>query len=856
MAAATTPTKQHVYKLGVYGVKGSGKTCILSAFALPRVPHPCGFSCSWIQSVAEHSLPTDNEGREKSQHPLHVGWRYLSQQKEKLRTGSIPEPTSLQAPMAFRFEFSTPQRGTRHVELIDYAGELVTVSTSDFAAALRKHMNNCDGLLILAETPFPQHDQAPFADELKKLQDAFSQLRSEKGAGSRDALPVAILFNKWDRRNGDAPSQDTASQLIREFLEQSPPPTHASLVDAIRNAVGQENLRCFPVSAFGRHKRLDNGQEVPELANGQLQSFGLEDGFVWALTRADELEAARIETAADSLSAYKFWQLFLGCAPGDASPTLPWLERLFGVSAWRTWARAWALNKRLINGDSLKHGNEAQARVAFNRCATQVVSGVCAAMLVLSAYDLSRFVGVRSVQRNLASTDVDLKTAELWLNKYHASWTLPHLFSRLWLSPKQALALREEIQNVREERAWAKVDGSEGKVTVAFAKQYLKDFPEGRKASDAWIIVRGDEFMSDEGENLVWLEKILLDVDVVEGTQPTDINDLESLFEKVNGVPKPEATTEKVLALQNDVRRRIVEKRKQIFDKIAAEKWELFRGNYNALIQTGKIAQAADLLQRRLPKDQQWRVLKDDFSRRAVAIIVGKVNEEIGRYGWQRARELASLVGDPNVIELLEPSQLKELAGLKETVASREDAHMYGQIVRNKPACRDQIDAYLSRAPLQRMQEPVRAYRTYLDKLEGPLDLTLSLKSIEWGKDYRGGFWYGPYEKSEVYVSLDGQEKMHSAPIKSEPLDVSHDVGSVVIPDKRLGDQVKVIVAIKGHWGLVETLMEDGGRVEWSGLLRELSGTPLHARGEGWTNTVTLTLDGIPPEPNLPPWGE
>jgi len=856
MAVATSPTKQHVYKLGVYGVKGSGKTCILSAFALPRIPHPCGYSCGWIQSVSEHPLPTDNEEREKSSHPLHVGWRYLNEQKEKLRTGSIPEPTSLQAPMAFRFEFSTPQRGTRHVELIDYAGELVTVSTSDFATALRKHINECDGLLILAETPFPQHDQSPFADELKKLQDAFSQLRSDKGAGSRDTLPVAILFNKWDRRNGSTPSHDTASQLVLEFLEQFPPPTHASLVDAIRNAVGQENLRCFPVSAFGRHKRLDNGQEVPEPVNGQLQSFGLEDGFVWALTRADELEAAQIETAADSLSACKFWQLFVGCAPGDGSSTLPWLERLRGVSAWRTWVRAWTLNKRLIEGDSLKPRNEAQARVAFNRCASQIISGVCAAMLVLSAYDVSKVVGIRSVQRNLASTDAELKNAELWLNNYHASWTLPHLFSRLWLSPKQALAIREEIQDVREKRAWAKVDGSEGKLAVVAAKHYLEDFPEGRMSSEAWIIVRGDEFLGAEGENLVWLEKILLNVDVVEGTQFTDINDLESLFEKVNAVPKPEATTEKVLALQNDVRRRIVEKRKQIFDKIAAEKWELFRGNYNALIQTGKIAQAADLLQRRLPKDKEWRVLKDDFSKRAVSLVVEKVNEEIGRYGWQRARELASLAGDPNVIELLEPSQLKELVRLKETVASREDAHMYGQIVRNKPECTKQIDAYLARAPLQRMQEPVRVYRNYLEQLEGPLDLTLHLKSVEWGGGYRGGVFYGDYEYSDISVALDGQVVLAEPKTQSKPNTAIRDVAQAVIPGKRLKDHVQVIVSITGLYGVWSTSRTEGGRAEWKGLLKQLNGTPLVAAENGWRNIVTLTLDGIPPEPNLPPWGE
>jgi hypothetical protein len=854
------PKSKHVYRLGVYGVKGSGKTCILSALALSRVPHPRDFSCSWIEQVPEHPLPTDNDAREQSMHPLHVGWRYLVEQKEQLRTGSIPEPTKLQPPMAFRFEFGSPLRGRRHVELIDYAGELVEVSTSTFAAKLRNHLNECDGLLILAETPAPQNDQAPFADALKMLQDAFSQLRSEKGGGSRDALPVAILFNKWDRRGNAAPTENTADLVVQQFLDQTPPPAHASLVSAIRNAVGKENLRCFPVSAFGRHKMLADGREVPELANGQLQSFGLEDGFVWTLARADELEVACIEIATEKLTAGKFLQLMWGCDPGDSQPSQPWLEWFRGVSAYRTWARAGNLNRRLIQGDSLKQRVQSQVLVAGKRFASQLLAGFCAITMLflfgVLAWDVYKFREATSAKTNLASTDEDLRNAVQWLNGYHASWAIIHPLMRVGLSPQEALTIREEIQRLREQRSWAKVEGSEDKLSVAFAKQYLKDFPEGSKAAAAWIIVRGDEFKGAESDNLVWLEKIVLAVDVVDGTQTTDINDLESLFEKVAAVPMPEAATEKVLALQHDVRRRIVEKRKQVFDKIAAEKWELFRGNYNALMQTGKISQAADLLQRRLPKDQQWRVLKEDFSTRAVTLIVAKVNEEIGRYGWQRARECAALAADPNVIELLEPAQIKGLAGLKETVASREDAHMYGQIVRNKPDCRNQIEAYLARAPLQRMQDQVRAYLTYLDSLEGPLDLTLNLKSVNWGQGYRGGVFYGSYEKSDVTVSLDGQVVLQSQSQPSVENTDLHDVASEAMPARRLDKPVSVVVEIKGHWGLLKTELTDGGRAEWSGPLKQLNGKPLSVNGNGWRNTVTLTLDGIPSEPRLPPWGE
>jgi hypothetical protein len=36
-----------VYRLAVYGLSASGKTCVPAALAMPRHSHPLGHTCTW-----------------------------------------------------------------------------------------------------------------------------------------------------------------------------------------------------------------------------------------------------------------------------------------------------------------------------------------------------------------------------------------------------------------------------------------------------------------------------------------------------------------------------------------------------------------------------------------------------------------------------------------------------------------------------------------------------------------------------------------------------------------------------------------------------------------------------------------
>lgn len=197
MLARNSPGDSHVYRLALYGVRSSGKTCILSALTLPRVAHPRAYSCQWIESVPGHPLPAGAPDTWTTEDPYHVGWRWLQAQRERLRRGELPVPNPNRADaMRFLFDFGSRDRGTRHIELIDYSGELLTASASELARRLRDHMRLCDGLLILAEVPYPGRDSSLLAEDLEKLQGAFRLLLNERDSGPRQPWPIALLFNK------------------------------------------------------------------------------------------------------------------------------------------------------------------------------------------------------------------------------------------------------------------------------------------------------------------------------------------------------------------------------------------------------------------------------------------------------------------------------------------------------------------------------------------------------------------------------------------------------------------------------------------------------------------------------------
>ena len=142
-------------------------------------------------------------------------------------------------------------------------------------------MQTCDGILLLAETPRPERPLAPLTGEFENLKEAFSILLDQRDTGPEQNWPVALLLNKWDRQGDvDFQNPEYEDSKLRTFLEHPDLP-HRSLIRVVENVVKPDNVRIFPVSAFGENVILPNGEEVPRRNGPRLQSFRLEDPFVW-----------------------------------------------------------------------------------------------------------------------------------------------------------------------------------------------------------------------------------------------------------------------------------------------------------------------------------------------------------------------------------------------------------------------------------------------------------------------------------------------------------------------------------------------------------------------------------------------
>ncbi|MBI5764289.1 MAG: hypothetical protein HZA51_12275 [Planctomycetes bacterium] len=860
MAIGLNSIEHQAYRLALYGVRSSGKTCILSALSLPRVAHPEGFSCSWIEHVPGHPLPSGDPVTWTTDDPFHVGWKWLSEQRSRLKNGELPAPNpNRENVMRFLFEFGSRNHGTLHVELMDYSGELITASASELAAKLRDHMRDCDGLLVLAEVPYPGRDHAPLADDLEKLKGAFLLLLDERGAGPMQEWPIALLFNKWDRRADDDCDGDAQKRgMIAAFLNQSPQPPHASLVNTIRNAVGDDNYRCFPVSAFGAHEIRSDGAEVPRLNGPLLESRGLEDGFIWVAEQCDALRVKRLEDATSACSWWAFQQILLGTTEvGAGREQSAWKNWFRGVSAASAIKTAWKLRQRFPENSLLRIRTIGAMRKLGLKLASQVV--VCFFVLV------ALFVGVETIfdgvsYRKILATRDDpaantekLQQGEKWLHQYFVSPGFCHWLScQTILDRSEAHSLLVQFRTRRDETLWKTVTNAQNPQThLNLVRKYLDSFPKGLHHSEAETLVADAERQAQETKNAEYLSQLKLKINAIPPTSTTQLDILHKLNEEIGTIPYPDVSSAPIVKLQQALRVRIAQKQTQVAEAERQADWETFKQRYFSLMQNKNVGDAARELESRIPKGADLQALVADFAKHAPSIIQGKVQDASKARFWQLARESARLSDNPNVVKLLPGPAIKELHKLGQEIDVAEDRDLYDQIFRYKPQCEDQIGAYLSRAPLKAMEAEVKEYRDWVTKRKGTMDLTLSLASIQWHDKYWA--WRVNYY-NDVTVTVKGKPVIIGTGILSKANTRSVDLGDAKL-EAGLNETITIEVSVEAKHGWVVKSTMSGGSGTWTGTPYQLrSGVTIDLSGDGFTNKATFSLTGFPPEPPLPEW--
>jgi len=852
---------QKIYRLALYGVRSSGKTCILAALSLPRFPHPDKLSCSWIENADEPTSPSGNQQTPNRSDPVRAASKWLQEQRTRLRRGELPRANPVsEGAMKFIFDFGAPHQGTRRVELIDYSGELITASANELAAQLREHMRHCDGLLILAEVPPQSRECGVLAEDLEKLKAAFLVLLKERDSSSQTDWPIALLFNKWDRRGNQIDfSNRSPTQVVDEFLKAAP--LHSSLVQTLHNAAGKDNVRCFAVSAFGAHKVREDGAEAPVLDGGLLKSWRLEDGFVWVMDRVDELEVEGLEHAAKRAKWWAFWQPLIGRWKVVDFYRFPRLQQSFrGVSPCAAIYAGLKLLPRFPKSSEFRKRTSVTLGVLRRKLASQIVTFwvflYASLILGFTGYDAMRYRSVVVTESKTDSTEEQILNAEIWLDKYYKAPTyLRWLSYWMVLSREEAFSLLTELTTRRDDMLWEQVSGASPSGKVSAAQKYLKFFPvQGRHTQEALGIVETANHQENLDKNKSYLKDLEKKLQLLIVNTDTRLSDLNALSHEVDALPYPDARSDKLEEQQQKLRTQISQKISEVAQLQRLAAWEKFRQTYIALIGDGNIQQAARLLVERQPTEpdqQQLMQLKQDFQKRAPPIIRQKVDDFLKYRRFEDARKAAQLRADPNVAELLPPAVITELAALDEKINEAVDLDLYSQIIKYKPQCNDQITAYLTKAPLKTMQQEVHKYQRSLADMEGPLNLTLKLSAVQWHNHYYSSFYT---YRNKIDVFLAGKHLVTVPEVVSKPNGVSKDLGEATFR-AYLNDTITIKVDVVAKYGALWDSTMPGGSGSWTGTPNQLrSGVTIDLNGDGFTNRATFAIEGIPPEPPLPDW--
>lgn len=305
--------KYPLYRLAVYGRSAAGKTCYLAALAMMSEVSRSGSTCTWIpRPRAEgYSFAVD-----KKAGPIYAASAdRLSKSIHALENGSVPEPNELNAgDLRFLFLFTAPGREPFLVETIDYSGELVDPDVSEGALAdqLRKHLQNMDGLIVLAEAPREGAESQELHSELLRLEQALALLAKDSQRQRLGRSPILLAVNKWDRLGSlvDAELGTEAERLQQQLDSQNRAFSgHARLSRLIAAVAPEGGSACRPVSAFGETvvDALGAGfVERPKYVR-PIRSFGIEEAIVELIDLKDRLDLAAIHSTTGRASGLALW---------------------------------------------------------------------------------------------------------------------------------------------------------------------------------------------------------------------------------------------------------------------------------------------------------------------------------------------------------------------------------------------------------------------------------------------------------------------------------------------------------------------------------------------------------------------
>ena len=152
------------------------------------------------------------------------------------------------------------------------------------------------------------------------------------------------------------------------------------------------------------------------------------------------------------------------------------------------------------------------------------------------------------------------------------------------------------------------------------------------------------------------------------------------------------------------------------------------------------------------------------------------------------------------------------------------------------------------------MKVEVEKYKDYLNKLNGPLNLTVSF-FVTWDKNYSLG------HDNIITVNANGTVVYKTpAYVKDAPGATSGVIGTFKLENVKLRDAIKFSASIVEEDDFPDPYDDDGGTgaatFTVEELVRQRRSFPLRpADGSDLTNTLILKVtEGVEDEPKLPAW--
>ena len=786
--------KKHkkIYRFALYGLSGSGKTCLLAALAMPRSPHPLGYSCilpsindvlTALEEPNKDEADIEDEINESDKRLtiLRHSQEWMENIIFKLFEQEIPpsNPTS-DDPFIFQYDFTASTHQTFRIELIDYSGQLINpvVSNSQLAKRLRQKFAEMDGILVLANAPFrngssPEqntqnrcdeqpHNLYPYT-ELYPLRQAFGLLRSEGQATTLDT-PVALLINKWDRYSHiDYINPANEQTKLEEFLNANPPPPHKGLSDVLRYSVTDGHFKIFPVSALGETEcvSLSNGKIVEQPKQVEpLNAFGLEDAFIWLAQQRDVID----------FEQFKAYTVARGPNEECRKMGMELLER-FPRNSDQTVQ---------INAILLQCQKAKKSRTIYT-----IITAIALLFAVEIAFDVSSWKYWEYTIDKSYVTHKQLEATEKWLTQYTTAPRFRHLISKyFFFSQDEAKKFLTQLQERKEKFLWTSVENAQ-KMDVQFALEpaltYLKYYPSGLHTEAVQTIKKRAERYGQQQA----IHQLEARLEAYQQKPDQNPKKLSQLLEELHALPVYQETdTDEIRQLRETLATRILEQQTQILEQQVIQK-----------MQAGELEAAVELLSKQ-PNSRQFEDMQC------------QLNERLNK---RRDEEL-----------------------YKAAITIKNEGH---------------IQNYLQNAPLKTMKKEMFEYLKYLERISTDIHgLRLKLIRIKWAdvNDY----------DNTVIVKWNDKEIIRNDTVEAEPQTETNinKISREELTAKPV-EPITIIVTVTNDdmffdddygFGTVTSLVSELVRGEIELELKSAEGVK--------TGVAFLKIEGSPKEPSLPKW--